>query len=87
MLGTGVKGELSSPYDKAVEWINAQKTLVLAVDIPTGVNADNGAVGNHVIKADATATMALHKRGLLFSPGREYAGDISIVDIQYAENC
>ncbi len=81
MLGTGVKGELSSPYDKAVEWINAQKTLVLAVDIPTGVNADNGAVGNHVIKADATATMALHKRGLLFSPGREYAGDISIVDI------
>jgi NAD(P)H-hydrate epimerase len=54
---------------------------ILAVDIPTGVDADTGAVHSQAIMAEATATMALLKRGLLFSPGREHAGTIHVVDI------
>lgn len=81
MLGTGVKGELRGLYAKAVEYINDQKAPVLAVDIPSGVNADTGEVVGPAIKATITATMALPKRGLLFSPGREYAGEIQIIDI------
>lgn len=81
MLGTGVAGSLRGLFAEVAEFINAQKVPVLSVDIPTGVNADTGAVDGPAIRATATATMALLKRGLVFSPGREYAGQVSIVDI------
>ena len=81
MLGTGVKGALRGLYEKAAEQINDFEVPVIAVDIPTGVNADTGQVEGTAVHATATATMALKKRGLLFSPGREYAGDIEIIDI------
>lgn len=81
MLGTGVQGRLKELYACVVEHINAQKALIIAVDIPTGVNADNGAVIGEAVRADVTATLALLKRGLLFTPGREYCGKVKIVDI------
>jgi len=81
MLGTGVKGALRGLYAEVVEYINHLQTAVLAVDIPTGVNADTGQVDGPAIRATRTATMALPKRGLLFSPGREHAGKLKIIDI------
>ncbi len=81
MLGTGVKGTLRGLYEKAAEQINDLHVPVIAVDIPTGVNADTGQVQGAAVHATVTATMALKKRGLLFSPGREYTGDIVIIDI------
>lgn len=81
MLGTGVKGALRGLYADVVEYINKQQAPVLAVDIPTGVNADTGQVDGPAIQATVTATMALPKRGLLFSPGREHVGRLKIVDI------
>ncbi|NOY57445.1 MAG: NAD(P)H-hydrate dehydratase [Calditrichaeota bacterium] len=81
MLGTGVAGSLRGLFAKVAEFINSQNVPVLSVDIPTGVNADTGAVEGPAIRATATATMALLKRGLVFSPGREYAGRVHIVDI------
>lgn len=81
MLGTGVAGSLRGLFAEVAEFINLQNVPVLSVDIPTGVNADTGAVEGPAIKATATATMALLKRGLVFSPGREHAGQVLIVDI------
>jgi ADP-dependent NAD(P)H-hydrate dehydratase / NAD(P)H-hydrate epimerase len=81
MLGTGVERPLHGLYSKVVDYINSLQKPVLSVDIPTGVNADSGDVQGPAIKAVRTATMALLKRGLLFSPGREYAGHIDIVAI------
>ena len=81
LLGTGVRGPLRPLYEKTVEHINRQQAPALAVDIPTGVNADTGAIVETAVRAQVTATMALLKRGLLFSPGREYCGRIEIVDI------
>lgn len=81
LLGTGVKGALRGLFAEMVEFINSLAAPVLAVDIPTGVNADTGTVDGPAIRATATATMALLKRGLLFSPGREHAGQVHIVDI------
>ncbi len=86
MLGTGVKGALRGLYADVVEVINSLQTDVLAVDIPTGVNADTGAVDGPAIKATRTATMALPKRGLLFSPGREHTGQLDIIDISMPPN-
>ena len=81
ILGTGVKGPLRGLFADIVTFINSLHVPVLAVDIPTGVNADTGAVYGQAIKATKTTTMALIKRGLLFSPGRDLAGQLEIVDI------
>ncbi len=81
MLGTGVKGPLKGLYEKAADFINACDCPVLAVDIPTGVNADTGETPGPAVRATVTATMAAPKRGLLFSPGREFVGELEIVDI------
>ncbi len=81
LLGTGSRGELRGVYAEAVDAVNAQGVPVAAVDLPTGVDADTGAVAGRAVKADLTLTMALLKRGLLFSPGRECCGLVEIVDI------
>ncbi len=81
LLGTGFHGELEGDVLRACELLNKSEKYILAVDIPTGVNADNGAVCEHAVRADHTVTMALVKTGLLLYPGREYCGDIELADI------
>ncbi len=58
---------------------------VLAVDIPSGVNAFTGSVDGPVIPADHTVTFQALKPGLLLSPGAELAGDIEVIDIGLAD--
>jgi hydroxyethylthiazole kinase-like uncharacterized protein yjeF len=86
LLGTGVKGALKGIIAEAVRFINDQSAPILVVDIPTGVDADTGSVDGPAIRASRTATMALLKRGLLLSPGREQAGIVDIVDISMPES-
>lgn len=81
LLGTGTKGALRGLIAKLAEIINSGQAPVLSIDIPTGVNTDTGQVEGPAVHADVTATMALLKRGLLFSPGREHAGRVEIIDI------
>ena len=81
LLGTGFHGELEGDVLRACELLNKSEKYILAVDIPTGVNADNGAVCEQAVRADHTVTMALVKTGLLLYPGREYCGDIELADI------
>lgn len=81
LLGTGFHGELEGDVLRACELLNNSEKYILAVDIPTGVNADNGAVCEQAVRADHTVTMALVKTGLLLYPGREYCGDIELADI------
>ena len=81
LLGTGFHGELEGDVLRACELLNKSEKYILAVDIPTGLNADNGAVCEQAVRADHTVTMALVKTGLLLYPGREYCGDIELADI------
>jgi len=81
VLGTGVKGALKGIIATCVDHINSYNCPVVAVDIPTGVNADTGEVADSAVQADVTVTMALPKTGLLFSPGREFVGKLIIADI------
>jgi NAD(P)H-hydrate epimerase len=55
--------------------------VVLAIDMPTGVDSDPGAVWGTALRADTTVATGLAKRGLLFYPGRLYAGAIQVADI------
>ncbi|MFQ5676396.1 MAG: NAD(P)H-hydrate dehydratase [bacterium] len=81
LLGTGVRGPLAGLLSDIVAKMGEVRAPILSVDIPTGVQSDTGLVDGACIKAQATVTMALPKRGLLFSPGREQCGDVAEVDI------
>lgn len=58
---------------------------IVALDLPTGLNADTGEVDPGTIPADMTITMAFPKRGFFFFPGRDYIGDLQIAHIGFPE--
>ncbi|WP_372408309.1 NAD(P)H-hydrate dehydratase [Streptomyces luteireticuli] len=62
----------------------AEGALVVAVDLPSGVDADTGEVRGDAVRADATATFGAYKPGLLIDPAREHAGAPHLVDIGLA---
>ena len=61
--------------------VNRSKKPVVAVDIPSGVDADTGLVNGTAIKAAHTVCFALPKIGLVLEPGKDYAGSLRIADI------
>jgi hydroxyethylthiazole kinase-like uncharacterized protein yjeF len=81
LLGTGFAGALRGVIKELCHVINEAQKPVLAVDIPTGVNADDGSADEDAIRADVTVTMALPKPGLYLYPGRKHSGDIKVADI------
>lgn len=81
MLGTGFKGELKGLYKSVCHMVNALDKVIVAVDIPTGVDADLGTRAEDAIWADTTVTMALPKTGLLLYPGKENVGELILAGI------
>ncbi len=81
LLGTGSKGAPRGLMKEAITLINKYSKNILALDIPTGVDADTGEVAGEAVKADHTITFAYPKRGLYLYPGMDYAGKIKVVDI------
>ena len=86
ILGTGVKGPLRSKALQGVEALAKIQAPIVAVDLPTGINADTGQVYDPCVHADMTVTMGELKRGLLFSPARECAGQVVVADIGFPRN-
>lgn len=81
IFGTGLSSPVRGIYAEAIGLINSLNKKVIAIDIPSGIDATTGAVLGCSVKASITATMAAPKIGLYLYPGRGYAGDIEIVDI------
>ena len=81
LLGTGLDSPLRDPTAHLVRQINGSGIPVVAVDVPTGLNADTGEVMGACILADVTVTMGALKQGLLINEGPDYAGDIVVVEI------
>lgn len=68
--------EAEHPYDSWIDWINESDCYVLSCEIPSGINCDNGAEGNHCIKADATVVCGIPFRGLYLYPGNTLCGKL-----------
>lgn len=85
VLGTGFNGSLSGEYQKVCRLLNSVAAPVLAIDIPSGVEADSGAADADAVQAAATITMALPKPGLFLYPGAALAGEIIVADIGMPE--
>ena len=75
MFGTGLSRPLSGLYEDAVNRINGSGKPVVAVDIPSGVDATSGAILGCAIRASATVTFEFLKRGHLLFPGRGFCGE------------
>lgn len=81
ILGVGLSSPLKGLYAQAVDTINASGRPVVAIDVPTGIDSDTGAVMGTAIMADLTVTMAVLKRGIMVFPGARNAGEVRIADI------
>ncbi len=81
VLGTGASGEVHGPAREAIAAMNSAAAPVVAVDIPSGVHADTGALLGDAVCAEITVTMGLPKLGLFQYPGRAYVGRVQVADI------
>ena len=81
LLGTGLEGAPREETSRVIEAINGGGVPVLAVDIPSGVNASTGEVAGAAVRADITVTMHGPKVGLAVAPGRFLAGGVVVAEI------
>jgi ADP-dependent NAD(P)H-hydrate dehydratase / NAD(P)H-hydrate epimerase len=83
LFGTGARLPLPKQYLSAIRVLDARVLPVLAIDIPTGVDALSGAVPGDAVRASATITMAALKPGLLVPPARAHCGEIWVAQIGF----
>lgn len=81
IVGIGGKGGLRPDAAALADLVDGSRAAVVAVDLPSGVEADTGEVRGAAVRADLTVTFGTHKPGLLIDPAREYAGSVHLVDI------
>lgn len=81
ILGTGFQGSLREPVSRVVRMVNSHGKPVVAVDIPTGVEADTGNTAPEAIRADITVTFGLPKFGHMICPGETATGKLLVDDI------
>lgn len=85
MFGVGLSRNIEGEYAKAIELINSSRNKVYAVDIPSGINADNGKICGISVKADYTVTFGSHKIGTVLYPGADFCGEVTVADIGFPE--
>ncbi|MEG0963091.1 MAG: NAD(P)H-hydrate dehydratase [Lachnospiraceae bacterium] len=81
LFGIGLTRDLTGIYREYVEKMNEMCGYKIALDIPSGIKGDTGAVMGVAFRADITVTFAFYKIGLLLYPGTEYAGKVICADI------
>jgi len=81
IYGTGFRGKVNEKVGRIIEVLNGSGKPIIAVDIPTGLEADSGRVKGPCIQAVRTVTFGLPKLGLILEPGVDYTGKLHIADI------
>lgn len=86
IFGTGLKREIEGELKEIINLINNSNKYILSIDIPSGINGDNGKEMGVSIKASSTVTFGLPKFGNLLLPGYERCGKLALSYISYPEN-
>jgi ADP-dependent NAD(P)H-hydrate dehydratase / NAD(P)H-hydrate epimerase len=81
LFGTGLDRPVTGLHAECIDVIQKSKKPVVAVDVPSGMNADTGEAMGAAIRASCTVTFALHKLGLLTPSGSALAGEVRVADI------
>jgi len=83
ILGTGIQLPIRSELFSIIEWINQVNSQVLSVDIPSGLDGNNGQVDPMAVDANETITMGYQKVGMTLSEGPSKCGNIVVADIGF----
>lgn len=83
MLGIGCNGAPNELYTEVIDYINALDKYVIAIDVPSGVNATNGNVTGTAVKCAKTVTFNTGRLGLCLYPAKEYAGKVCVENISF----
>ncbi|QNB46590.1 NAD(P)H-hydrate dehydratase [Thermanaerosceptrum fracticalcis] len=86
IFGTGFRGDPQGHVSRAIQVVNESSCPVLAIDVPSGLDADTGRVGDPCIKANYTVTFAWAKRGLVLYPGKHFVGKLVVADISLPQD-
>lgn len=81
LVGIGGSGGLRDPHARLAARSGISRATVVAVDVPSGVDASTGRVEGAAVRADITVTFGTYKPGLLVDPGASHAGVVEFVDI------
>ena len=85
ILGTGVKNEVRGLFADAITLFNASGLPIVAIDIPSGLDTDNGKPLGVAVQADMTVALGFPKLGEVIYPGLKFIGELAIADIGIAE--
>src|SRR5439155_2493068 len=83
IFGTGFHGIPLEAWGEAIDALNAAEAPVIAIDIPSGVNGETGAIDGRAVWAELTVTFGAAKTGAVLMPGAERAGGVRVVDIGF----
>lgn len=83
LLGTGARIPLGQPYGTLVTYLNSKRWPLLAVDVPSGLDADSGQAKDQAVRARVTVTMGLPKQGLVKPRAQPFVGRLWVADIGY----
>lgn len=86
LYGTGLDREITGIGKDLIEIVNRSCKYIISIDIPSGINGDNGHVEGCAVKANKTITMQFMKKGIAVYPGVDYAGDVIVADIGIPKN-
>jgi NAD(P)H-hydrate epimerase len=81
LFGSGLRGSVQSPYDRAIASINAAGARVFSVDVPSGLDSDTGLPLGIAVQAHHTATVAALKRGFLQPSAAQWLGRVHLIDM------
>ena len=81
LLGTGLSSSIREPYSSAIKTMNAARAYTVAVDIPSGLDSETGAILGTAVQADLTVTFGCPKIGLYVGDAIDHVGRIETVDI------
>ncbi len=82
LLGTGFHGEVRPPIDRWIRWINERSgPAVVAIDVPSGLDADRGKPADPTIRADLTVTFVDEKAGFASPEAATYLGHVRVAEI------
>jgi NAD(P)H-hydrate epimerase len=87
LLGSGLERDVEGKYAEIVDAINRHAAPVLALDIPSGLNADTGDVMGVAVKADMTVSFVGLKSGLFLKEGPNYAGELRFAGLDIPADC
>ncbi len=85
MFGVGLSRDIAGTFEQAIQWFNSHQGYKLAIDIPSGIQADTGEVLKCATRVNATITFGFLKRGLVLTPGCVHAGRVICEDIGIRE--